>query len=236
MTIALVCARAGSKGIPGKNIKTFGGKPLIVWAIEHALTIGRVERVIVSTDSEEIAEVARTAGADVPFLRPAELARDDSPEWEVWRHALRYLEQAGGALPKALLVVPVTSPLRLPEDLDRCLDEFEKGDADVVITVTEARRSPYFNMVTVGPEGMSTLVMPGNGPITRRQDAPHVYEMATVAYVARPEFVMQKSGLFSGRVRQVVIAPERAVDIDTPLDFRIAECLLHEREGKNEKA
>lgn len=222
---ALICARGGSKGLPGKNIKPLNGKPLIVYAIEHAKSVNRIERVLVSTDSEEIAQVARDAGASVPFLRPAELARDDSPEWLVWRHALEFLT-AGGNRPDALVSVPATAPLRKPVDIENCLDAFEEGGSDVVITMTEAHRSPYFNMVVQKPDQSVSLVIPPVSGITRRQDAPVVYDITTVAYVVSPDFLMSSPGIFSGRVRGVFVPRERALDIDTPFDFRIAECLI----------
>jgi CMP-N-acetylneuraminic acid synthetase len=224
--VALICARGGSKGLPGKNIRLLAGKPLIAWAIDQARAVERIGRVIVSTDSEQIAAVAREAGAEVPFLRPAELAQDSSPEWLVWRHALNYLKDSDGTYPDALIVIPATAPLRAVSDLEHCLDEYEKGGADMVITVTDAHRSPYFNMVKLLPDGAVSLVIPPEDSITRRQDAPVVYDMATVAYVAMPEFVMTRNGTFEGRVRHVHIPAERALDIDTLLDFRIAECLM----------
>lgn len=229
---AFIFARGGSKGLPGKNIRPLGGKPLIAWSIEHALAVSRIERVIVSTDSEEIAAVAREYGATVPFIRPAELARDDSPEWLAWRHAINYLQESDGVLPQMMVSVPTTAPLRLPHDIENCLDEYEKGDADMVITVTDAHRSPYFNMVQGRPDGTVGLVIPPQSAIARRQDAPAVYDMATVAYVVRPEFVMSHKSAFEGRVRAVHVPTERALDIDTLLDFQIAECLLNARERK----
>lgn len=227
--VALICARGGSKGLPGKNIRPLAGRPLIAWAINQARAVERIGRVIVSTDSEEIATVAREAGAEVPFLRPAELAQDNSPEWLVWRHALNYLKETDGAYPDALIVVPATAPLRIVADLERCLDEYAKGEADMVITVTDAHRSPYFNMVKVHANGTVGLVIPPEGLIFRRQDAPVVYDVTTVAYVAKPEFVLTKNGVFEGKVRHVHIPAERALDIDTPLDFKIAECLMGSR-------
>lgn len=225
--IAFIFARGGSKGLPGKNIRPLGGKPLIAWSIEQALAVRRIERVIVSTDSQEIAEVARAYGAEVPFIRPAELARDDSPEWLAWRHALTFLRETNGALPEVMVSVPPTAPLRLPIDIDNCLDEYEKGNVDMVITMTEAHRSPYFNMVTKNFDGTVGLVIPPKSAIARRQDAPVVFDITTVAYVARPEFVMIHDATFKGRVRAVHVPAERAIDIDTLLDFQIAECLLN---------
>ena len=146
--------------MPDKNIRPLGGKPLIAWSIEHALAVKRIARVIVSTDSEEIAAVARDYGAEVPFIRPAELASDDSPEWLAWRHALNYLLEKDGVLPDVMVSVPVTAPLRLALDIENCLEEYEKGDADMVITVTDAHRSPYFNMVKTNADGTVGLVIP----------------------------------------------------------------------------
>ena len=230
-TVAFIFARGGSKGLPGKNIRLLAGKPLIAWSIEHAHAVKRIERVIVSTDSEEIAAVARDFGAEVPFMRPAELARDESPEWLAWRHALAFFQDTEGALPQAIISVPTTAPLRLPIDLENCLDEFAKNNADMVVTVTKPHRNPWFNMVKENPDGTIDLVIKPASGITRRQDAPAVFDMATVAYVACPQFVMQQMGIFSGRVRMVNIPVERAVDIDTQFDFELAEFLISRREN-----
>lgn len=226
--VAFIFARGGSKGLPGKNVKPLAGKPLIAWSIEHARAVQRIGRVIVSTDSSEIAEVALAYGAEVPFMRPKELALDDSPEWLAWRHALDYLRASDGCLPDAMVSVPTTAPLRLPVDIDNCLDQYEKGDADMVITVTDAHRSPYFNMVKANADGTVGLVIPPPASIARRQDVPTVFDMTTVAYVARPEFVMSHKATFEGRVRAVHVPAERAIDIDTLLDFKFAEFLLNQ--------
>ena len=168
----------------------------------------------------------------MPFIRPVELARDDTPEWLVWRHALNYLHENTGALPEVMVSVPTTAPLRLPVDIESCLDEHEKGDADMVITVTEAHRSPYFNMVKANSDGTVGLVNPQQSTVFRRQDTPPVYDMATVCYVANSEFVMTQNSTFEGRVKAVHVPVERAIDIDTLLDFQIAESLLNIRESK----
>lgn len=225
-TVAFIFARGGSKGLPGKNIRLLAGKPLIAWSIEHAHSVKRIERVIVSTDSEEIAAVARDFGAEVPFMRPAELAKDDSPEWLAWRHALAFIKESEGDMPEVMLSVPATAPLRLPIDLENCLDAYAKGDADVVIAVSEAYRSPYFNMVRENADGSVGLVIPPTSVIARRQDVPVVYDMSTVAYVVRSEFVLSSDSFFKGRVRAVQVPKERAIDIDTLFDFQIAEHLL----------
>ena len=230
--IGFIFARGGSKGLPGKNIRSLGGKPLIAWSIQHALAVKRIERIVVSTDSEEIAKVARDFGAEVPFIRPAELARDDCPEWFAWRHALNYVRETTGQLPEVMVSVPTTAPLRIPMDIENCLDEYEKGDTDIVITITDAHRNPYFNMVKINADGTVGLVIPPQTTINRRQDALQVYDMATVCYVANPDFVMARNTIFEGRVRAVHVPPERAIDIDTMLDFQIAESLLKIRENE----
>ena len=230
--VAFIFARGGSKGLPGKNIRFLGGKPLITWSIEHALAVKRIERIIVSTDSEEIAEVARAHGAEVPFMRPAELADDKSSEWLAWKHALNYLRETTGTLPEVMISIPTTAPLRLVLDIESCLDEYEKGGTDMVITVTDAHRSPYFNMVKSNTDGTVGLVNQPQSAIVRRQDAPAVYDMTTVCYVANPEFVMTHNTNFDGRVKAVHVPTERAIDIDTLLDFQITESLLNIREQR----
>jgi len=224
--VAFIFARGGSKGLPGKNIYPFNGNPLIAWSIEQALSVARIERVIVSTDSKEIAEVALLYGAEVPFIRPPELATDKSPEWFAWRHGLNYLRESMDSLPEVMLSIPATAPLRLSVDIEKCLDEYEKGAVEVVITVTNAHRSPYFNMVKANGDGTVGLVNPSPIAISRRQDVPVVYDMATVCYVANPKFVLTHTTMFEGRVKPVYIPPERAIDIDNLLDLQIAEYLM----------
>ena len=232
-SVAFIFARGGSKGLPKKNIRLLAGKPLIAWSIEHALAVRRIERVIVSTDSPEIASIALEFGAEVPFIRPMELAQDDTPEWLAWRHALNYLKETEGFLPKVMVSVPATAPLRLPIDINNCLDVYEKGDVDVVVSVTEAHRSPYFNMIKKNLDGTVGLVISPVSLVTRRQDAPTVYDMATVAYVIKPEFVMGHESIFEGRVGMVEVPKERAIDIDTLMDFEMAEFYLSQQGNEN---
>lgn len=223
--LALVCARGGSKGLPGKNLRLFRGVPLVAHAVMQARAAAGVSRVIISTDCPDIAAAARDAGADVPFMRPAALATDSAAEWLVWRHALEHVRRETGALPDALVVVPPTAPLRLPADITQAIDAFREGESDVVLTVTAAHRNPWFNMVRLDAAKHARLVNVPDVPFSRRQDVPVVHDLTTVAYVADPTFVLTQPGLFAGRVRAVEVPPERAVDIDTLLDFRVAECL-----------
>jgi CMP-N-acetylneuraminic acid synthetase len=226
--VAFVFARGGSKGIPRKNVRQLAGVPLIAHAIRAALATPRISRCVVSTDDPEIAAVSRAAGAETPFLRPAELATDTAREWLAWRHAITTLRDQGAAV-GTFVSVPPTAPLRTPHDIAACLDAYAEGGADIVITVTEARRNPYFNMVVVDDAGRASLAIEPVVPIANRQAAPPVYDMATVAYVADPEFILSADTLFAGRVRAVMVPPERAIDIDTDIDFRVAEQLLADR-------
>jgi N-acylneuraminate cytidylyltransferase len=228
---AFIFARGGSKGLPGKNIKPLAGKPLIGWAVEQALAVPRISRVIVSTDSPDIADVARACGAEVPFLRPDALASDTAAEWDAWRHALNFLLEREGALPEPFIAVPATSPLREASDIQACLDLYEERQADMVVAVTEPHRNPWFNMVLTRPDGTVAPVNNPDGTVARRQDAPLVHDMTTFAYVADPRHILKQRGVFSGRVRAVHVPVERSIDIDTPLDFDIAEFLMKRRLG-----
>ena len=228
-TFAFIFARGGSKGIPRKNIKPLGGKPLIGWSIDIALQCPSIDRVIVSTDDQEIADVARSYGAEVPFIRPIELSEDTSAEWFAWRHAIEFVEAQGCKFDQ-FVSLPATSPLRSVDDVENCIAALD-DETDVVVTVKKAERSPYFNMVTIDEKGHCHLAITPETSVTRRQDAPEVYDMTTVCYVARPDFILSNYGLFSGRVRSVVIPDSRAVDIDTPMDFKMAELLVNESRG-----
>ena len=236
--VAFIFARGGSKGLPGKNIKILAGKPLIAWSIEQAIGINRINRVIVSTDSEEIAKIAIEFGAEVPFLRPSDLASDEASEWLAWRHAIQYLHQTDKNTYMAMVSIPTTAPLRLGEDIEKCLDEYEKGTSEVVVTITDAHRNPYFNMVKNNQDGTLAVVIPSKVQVGRRQEGPVIYDMTTVCYVANMDFVLKNNSIFEGRVRGVHIPPERAIDIDTQLDFHFAEFLMNlrmnERNSKEE--
>lgn len=227
--IAFIYARGGSKGLPKKNIKILGTKPLIAYSIEIALSMPEIETVIVSTDDIEIAKVALEYGAEVPFLRPSELAQDDSSEWDAWRHSVRWFEENRGPF-DIFISLPPTSPFRQVSDVQDCINAIQLDPiCDAVITVTEANRSPYFNMVTTNERGFAEIVIKSKNNIIRRQDVPHVYDVTTVAYATRPNYVMREDGLFAGRVKAIHVPPERSLDIDTPYDFMIAEAIVLKR-------
>ena len=227
---AFIFARKGSKGVPGKNIKLFHGKPLIAWAIEQAQKAKKINRVIVSTDSKEISEIALSYGAEVPFLRPKNLSEDSSPERKAWQHALNFLLEEEGKLPEIMISIPATSPLREPSDLDACIDEYLNSEVDTLLTVMEAARNPYFTMLSKDENtGLFDLAFKSEKQIIRRQDAPKIFDIASIAWVTDPNFVLLNDNLYDGRVGAIEVPAERAIDIDTMLDFKIAELLFNEK-------
>lgn len=223
--IAFIFARGGSKGIPRKNLCMLDGKPLLGWAIDSARACPSISRVILSTDDAEIASVGQQFGAETPFMRPEELAQDNSPEWLAWRHAVGFVRDSSGPF-DTFIAVPTTSPLRSPDDLERCISLLHSDACDAVVTVTEANRNPYFNMVRFDSENCVKIAVDSDRIIINRQDAPPVYDLTTVAYAVRPQFIMTANDLFEGRVKAVVVPRERSLDIDDMFDLQFAQFVV----------
>ncbi len=219
---AFIFARGGSQGVPGKNIRSLNGKPLIAHSIDSAKEVSRISKIFVSTDFKDIADVAKEYGAEV-IPRPAELSQSDTPEWLAWRHALDWLKQHNVNC-DVFVSLPATAPLRSKEDIESCLDSLD-NETDMVITMTNANRNPWFNMLKKENGYVDVLLKPDH-MISRRQDAPVCYDMTTVAYVTRPSYVLNANSHFEGKVKGVLVPAERAIDIDTELDFKIAETLF----------
>jgi CMP-N,N'-diacetyllegionaminic acid synthase len=226
----VIGARGGSKGLAGKNIRPLFGKPLIGWSIEHAKACPEIRRVVVSTDSEAIAEAARSCGAEVPFMRPAELANDSAGKWAVWQHALEACERHYGEKIDLLVDLDCTSPLREPSDIQRAIEQFQRAGVDAVFSVCEARKNPYFNMLEE-VDGRLAICKALPGPIVRRQDAPKVYEHVASIYVLSPAYLRRGTGLLSGQTQGYDIGPEKSHDVDSQLDFELIEFLLKKRKG-----
>jgi len=220
---AFIFARGGSKGLPRKNIKLLNDIPLLAYSIKVAQEINEIERVFVSTDDREISKIALDYGAEV-IQRPYELAQDDSPEWDSWRHAIKYLDEKGEKF-DVFLSLPATSPLRNSLDVTTCLEMFD-DNSDFVVSVTESSRSPFFNMVSE-KNGYVKLLMEDEAKPMRRQDAPVNYDMTTVAYVSRPKFILNNNRIFDGRVKAYKVPKIRSIDIDSNYDFSIAEMLIN---------
>lgn len=225
--LATICARGDSKGIPGKNIRLLGGKPMIIYTIEVAQRCKLIDRVIVSTDDTEIAKIARASGAEVPFLRPKELATNSMSKLPVIKHAIGFLEAKLGYSPDIVVDLDPTSPLRTEKDIESCIRMVEEG-ADNVFSVIEARRNPYFNMVEI-IDGKVQLVKRPARVVSRRQDAPRVYEMNASIYVWKREALMNNDSIFLEKTK-VYIMPKWAIDIDDETDFEFVEFIL--RKGK----
>ena len=227
-TYAFIFARGGSKGVPRKNIRELNNKPLIEYSIEVAKEIDEISSIFVSTDDVEIANIAKKLGVEV-IPRPKGLAQDNSPEWLAWKHAVQWVYKSKGQFDK-FVSLPTTSPLRNDKDVKGAINLL-KDETDIVITITDTTRSPFFNMVKLDNDNYVKLLVESDNIFTRRQDAPKAFDMTTVAYVSSPEFILRNNNLFDGRVKAYKVPNERAIDIDTELDFSIAEFLI--KEGKN---
>ena len=220
-TFGLIPARGGSKGIPRKNIKLIAGKPLIAWTIEAALRSSLLSAVVVSTDDPEIADMARRAGAQVPFMRPAELAQDQTPGLDPVLHALDQLPQFD-----SVLLLQPTSPLRTTEDIDACLCLAMRHHATSVVSVSEPDTHPYWTYRLSGGQTLDRLI---DAPrVTRRQDLPEVVALNGALYFAEASWLRSSGSFIGTETLAYVMARERSVDLDTPLDWKLAELLLKE--------
>lgn len=218
--LAVITARGGSKGLPGKNLRPLGGKPLLAWSIEAGQKSRYIDRLILSTDDPEIAATARLFGCEVPFLRPAELARDETPSAPVLLHALDSLEETYDFI---VLLQP-TVPLRNTGDIDCCLERCAAG-APACVSLTEPGKSPYW-MYHLDQDGRMKSVIDHGGSATRRQDLPTAYALNGAVYVAETGWFRKHGGFVGVGTVGCVMPPERSIDIDTALDFQIAEILV----------
>jgi CMP-N,N'-diacetyllegionaminic acid synthase len=228
--VGSVCARGGSKGVPKKNLRPLLGRPLIAYSVECALKATRIDRVVVSTDDAEIADVVRQLGAEVPFVRPPHLASDGASKWDVFRHLVETLEAQDDCAVDVLVDLDSGVPLRLPEDVDNTVDLLLSGDADVAITAYEAERNPYFNMVEHRNGGVVTIVKQPRDPITCRQHAPTVYSLSPAAYAIRRHALDRFSHWSLAKMQIHEIPRDRGIDIDTEFDFRMVEYLMRNQE------
>ena len=228
MILGHIGTRAGSRGIRGKNIRPICGKPLIDWSLEQLLSSDRIDRVVVSTDSEDIYSRAIALGALPMGLRPACLATDTAAKWDVWRHSLDASEALAGPV-EAFVDLDCTSPLRLPQDISAALDLFVAHSPDMVMSCCVARKNPYFNLLETDETDALRVSKPLAHSVVARHQAPLVYEHAASTYVIDPGYLRRAGGLFEGRVIPYVMPVERCLDIDSELDFRVVEFLLQER-------
>jgi len=230
MILATICCRGGSKGVPGKNIRPLNGIPLIAHTIKSALACKLIDDLIISTDSEEIATIAKQYGAKVLFMRPPELATDTSSKWPVFIHAVESYEKITGNVVDLLVDLDVTVPLKTPEDIDNAIKmSLEDEKADVIITGYEPERNPYFNMMEIMPNGYAEIVKKSEKPIVRRQDAPLIFSLTPAAYVVKKQAIY-KFDHWSQAVCKISPMPrDRAIDIDTEYDFKLIEIIMNNK-------
>jgi CMP-N-acetylneuraminic acid synthetase len=223
--LAIVPARGGSKGVPGKNLRPLAGRLLIEYALDAARQSGVVDRTILSTDSPEIADAGRRIGMDVPFLRPAELSQDESPMLPVIQHALQELA-ARGWTPEIVVLLQPTSPLRRPQHVREAVELLRQGGVDSVVTVVEVPKhlSPDYLMRI--EDGALRPFLPEGARVTRRQDARAAYSRDGTVYAFRRETLDRFGSIYGANCRPLVIPSAESLSIDTPGDWDRAEHLL----------
>jgi CMP-N,N'-diacetyllegionaminic acid synthase len=230
--IGIITARGGSKGIPGKNIKDLAGKPLIAYSIEAVKKSSLLTRVILSTDSDDIIEVAKQYGADIPFKRPAELAEDKSTSMSVAQHALRWLKENDKENYDYLMILQPTSPLRLGSDIDESIRIAVENDADSVMSMVELEDFSV-KKIKVIKDG---LILPWQeeegSESSRRQDIGRVYKRNCAIYLTKTEYI-EKGDLFGEKSYAYIMPENRSVDINRLVDFELAEFWLNKNNNEN---
>lgn len=233
-TLCVISARGGSRGLPGKNIRPLLDKPLIVWSIEQALATPEIDRVVVSTDSEAIAKVARAAGAETPFVRPDYLSTSEAGKFDVFKHALTSCEGYYGKEYEFYLDLDCTSPLRDVSDISACITQFRdrrQHGVDGIFTICTARKNPYFNLLEADGTGALKICKKLPAVIVRRQDAPPVYEHVASIYVLSPGYIRTASYLLDGHTEGYDIGSEKSIDVDSDFDFLLVEYLMKRKLG-----
>lgn len=233
--ICVISARGGSQGVPGKNIRTVLGKPLIVWSIEQALATPEIDRVVVSTDSHQIAEIATRAGAETPFLRPEHLSNSEAGKFQVWQHAIQACEEKYNEEYEFFLDLDCTNPLRDIADISAAIKQFREAQerhVEAVFSVCEARKNPYFNVLEKNADGSLKICKKGEDGqwIVRRQDAPEVLEHVASIYVLKPDFLKSDAqNLLEGKTEGYYIEPEKTFDLDSEVDLELIEFFLRKK-------
>lgn len=221
--LGVITARGGSKGLPGKNVRPLGGRPLLAWTVAAALSTPELDRVILSTDDAEIAQAGREAGCEVPFVRPAELARDDTPSIAVVLHAL---EQVPGY--DWVVLLQPTSPLRTAGDISACVGRCVQSGAPAACTVSAVDKSPQW-MFTLEAGGRMRRLLDQGEMVLRRQDLPPVFAPNGAVYVARTGWLREARAFITPETVAQVMPKERSWDIDTEFDLWVCDALLRRR-------
>jgi len=228
VVLGLITARGGSKSIPRKNLMPLDGKPLIAWTFEVALQSRQLSRVILSTDDEEIAGVGRDWGIEVPFLRPSELANDDSSHISVVNHAIAWLEDHENVCPDYIMLLQPTSPLRTVEDIDTAIQIAEVRNAIAVVSVCETHHHPYLTKRTLEDGTLADFVS-SNIAYLRRQGLPPAYALNGAIYLNRRDSLLHDKSFLPPGTYAYIMPQERSLDIDTPWNFYLADLILRNR-------
>jgi N-acylneuraminate cytidylyltransferase/CMP-N,N'-diacetyllegionaminic acid synthase len=226
--LAIIPARGASKGVRIKNIRSLNGVPLIVYTIEAAKNCKYNLRTIVSTDSEEIAEISQKYGAEIPFIRPKELARDETPTLPVLQHAINFLREEENYYPDTIVLLQATSPLRMSRHIDEAMDIFFKGGSDSVVSLCEVRHSPYW-MRVIDRNGRVRQFIETDKRYARRQDLPKIYNLNGAIYISQVEVIMERNRVLGEDTRAYIMKEKNSVDIDTEIDFKIADLILKKK-------
>ena len=226
--LCTICARGGSKGVKNKNIKEINGKPLIAYTIEQAKESGIFDHIVISTDSDDIARIAKKYGAEVFFKRSAEMASDTAGKLDVIRDAFVRSEEYYKKEYEYLVDLDATAPLRSVYDIVQSFEQFVKDDNDNLITAMPGRRSPYFNLVEVDENGKVALSKTLDSSVVRRQDAPKSYDMNASIYIWKRDVILKEKMLFLEKTGLYVMPEKRSIDIDTELDYKFVEFLMKE--------
>lgn len=228
-----ICARKGSKRVKNKNMRDLMGKPLIAYTIEAAKKWGIADRIIVSTDSKEIAKISREYGAEVPFIRPDELASDTSPKLPVIQHAVKYLKDKENEEFDLVVDLDPTSPLRTVEDLENAYNIMIQKDSINLFSVCLARKNPYFNMVELDDNGYAHLSKRIENPVFRMQDTPKVYELNASIYMYWTKYLFDMESVINKGSIIYEMPDERSIDIDSEFDFKMVEFFMKNRSLSN---
>jgi CMP-N,N'-diacetyllegionaminic acid synthase len=230
MILGTICCRGGSKGVLGKNIRLLNGIPLLTYTINAAQQSKYLNDLIVSSDSQEILDIANSNGVAITFVRPDDLSTDTASKWPVFIHAIEKYEKLTGKTVRYIVDMDVTVPLKTTQDIDNAiLLALQSPEIDVVITGYEPERNPYFNMMEINNFGFAEMVKKTPSPIVRRQDAPKVFSLTPAAYVIKKEALYQYQHWSEAKCMISEMPRERAIDIDTELDFKLIEFLLNEK-------
>jgi len=230
--LCTICARGGSKGVKNKNIKPINGKPLIAYTIEQAKQSGLFDHIVISTDSDDIATIAKEYGAEVFFKRSPEMASDTAGKLDVIKDAFQRSETHYNKKFDYLVDLDATAPLRTIEDITQSFKQFLDNNNDNLITAMPSRRSPYFNLVEVDNKGKVYLSKTLDDSIVRRQDAPKSYDMNASIYIWKRDIILKEKSLFLEQTGLYVMPEERSIDIDTELDYKFVEFIMKECDVK----